>query len=44
VALAFLYERGIIDRRHRRNDPASCSVRLHAMIEWHALRQKPTMI
>ncbi len=38
VALAFLHERGIIDRRHRRNYPATTSVHLDAMVEWHALR------
>jgi hypothetical protein len=42
VALAFLHERGIIDRRHRRNYPASRSVHLDAMIEWHALQEEPT--
>lgn len=42
VALAFLHERGIIDRRHRRNYPASRSVHLDAMVEWHALREEPT--
>jgi hypothetical protein len=42
VAFAFLHERGIIDRRHRRNYPASSSVHLDAMIEWHALREEPT--
>jgi hypothetical protein len=41
VALAFLNERGIIDRRHRRNYPASTSVHLDAMVEWHALREEP---
>lgn len=41
VTLAFLHERGIIDRRHRRNYPASTSVHLDAMIEWHALREEP---
>jgi hypothetical protein len=40
VALAFLHERGIIDRRHRRNYPASRCVHLDAMIEWHALREE----
>jgi DNA-binding transcriptional ArsR family regulator len=40
VTLAFLYERGIIDRRHRRNYPASTSVHLDAMVEWHALREE----
>lgn len=43
VTLAFLHERGIIDRRHRRNYPASDSAHLDAMIEWHALREKPTL-
>jgi hypothetical protein len=41
VTLAFFYERGIIDRRHRRNFPASTSVHLDAMVEWHALREEP---
>jgi hypothetical protein len=41
VTLAFLHERGIIDRRHRRNYPASDSVHLDAMVEWHALREEP---
>ena len=41
VTLAFLHERGIIDRRHRRNYPASASVHLDAMVEWHALREEP---
>ena len=41
VTLAFLHERGIIDRRHRRNYPATASVHLDAMIEWHALREEP---
>jgi hypothetical protein len=41
VTLAFLHERGIIDRRHRRNYPASTSVHLDAMVEWHALREEP---
>jgi len=41
VTLAFLNERGIIDRRHRRNYPASPSVHLDAMVEWHALREEP---
>jgi hypothetical protein len=39
VTLEFLYERGITDRRHRRNYPASNSTHLDAMIEWHALRE-----
>jgi hypothetical protein len=41
VTLAFLHERGIIQRRHRRNYPASTSVHLDAMVEWHALREEP---
>jgi hypothetical protein len=41
VALAFLQERGIITRRHRRSYPASTSVHLDAMVEWHALREEP---
>ena len=41
VTLAFLHERGIIDRRHRRNYPATTSVHLDAMVEWHALREEP---
>lgn len=40
VTLAFLHERGIIDRRHRRNYPASAGVHLDAMVEWHALREE----
>ena len=39
VALAFLLDRGVIDRRSRRSYPASSSVHLDAMIEWHALRE-----
>jgi len=41
ITLAFLQERGIIDRRHRRNYPATASVHLDAMVEWHALREEP---
>jgi hypothetical protein len=41
VTLAFLSERGVIDRRHRRNYPASPSVHLDALVEWHALREEP---
>lgn len=41
VTLAFLHERGIVDRRHRRNYPATSSVHLDAMVEWHALREEP---
>ena len=44
VTLAFLHERGIIDRRHRRNYPASGGVHLDAMIEWHALREEPSPV
>ena len=40
VTLAFLLERGITNRRHRRNYPASASVHLDAMVEWHALREE----
>ncbi len=32
---------GIIDRRHRRNYPASAGVHLDAMAEWHALGEEP---
>jgi hypothetical protein len=39
VALAFLNERGIIERRGRRNFPASAAVHIDAMTEWHALRE-----
>lgn len=42
VALEFLKDRGLIERRHRRNYPASAAVHLDAMVEWHALREKPT--
>jgi hypothetical protein len=41
VTLAFLDERGIVQRRGRRAYPASPSVHLDAMIEWHALREVP---
>ena len=44
VTLAFLHERGIIDRRHRRNYPATSSVHLDAMVEWHALREEPKTV
>ncbi len=40
VTMVFLNERGIIDRRHRRNYPASPGVHLDAMVEWHALRDE----
>ena len=41
VALEFLKERGIVDVRHRRCYPATESVHLDAMVEWHALREEP---
>jgi DNA-binding IclR family transcriptional regulator len=41
VALQFMDERGLVDRRHRRNYPATPAVHLDAMLEWHALREKP---
>ena len=44
VALAFLHERGLIDRRHRRNYPASASVHLDAMVEWHALAHESACV
>lgn len=40
VALAFLQDRGIIERRRRRNYAASGSVHLDAMVEWHAMREE----
>lgn len=43
VTLAFLHERSITDRRHRRNYPATDSVHLDAMVEWHALREEPSL-
>lgn len=43
VTLAFLHERGITERRHRRNYPAGPSVHLDAMVEWHALREEPAL-
>ena len=42
VTLAFLNERGIIDRRHRRNYPATTTTHLDAMVEWHALAEEAT--
>jgi len=44
VALEFLKERGIVDVRHRRCYPATQSVHLDAMVEFHALAEesKPT--
>lgn len=41
VALEFLKERGIVDVRHRRCYPGSREVYLDAMVEFHALREKP---
>jgi hypothetical protein len=42
VAMAFLADRGIIERRGRRNFPASAAVHLDAMTEWHAIREVPS--
>ena len=41
VALEFLKERGIVDVRHRRCYPATTSVHLDAMVEFHALAEEP---
>lgn len=41
VAMEFLKERGLIDVRHRRSYPATAAVHLDAMVEWHALAEKP---
>jgi hypothetical protein len=41
VALEFLKERGIVDVRHRRCYPATTSVHLDAMVEFHALAEGP---
>jgi hypothetical protein len=41
VALEFLKERGIVDVRHRRCYPATRSVHLDAMVEFHALAEMP---
>jgi hypothetical protein len=41
VALEFLKERGIVDVRHRRCYPATESVHLDAMVEFHALAEEP---
>ena len=41
VALEFLKERGIVEVRHRRCYPASSSVHLDAMVEFHALAEEP---
>jgi len=40
VALEFLKERGIVDVRHRRCYPATESVHLDAMVEFHALAEE----
>src|SRR5689334_21745740 len=41
VALEFLKERGVVTTRSRRNYPASNFAFEDAMIEYHALREKP---
>jgi len=41
VALEFLKERGIVVVRHRHSYPATADAYLDAMIEWHALAEKP---
>ena len=41
VALEFLKERGIVEVRHRRCYPATTSVHLDAMVEFHALAEEP---
>ncbi len=41
MALEFLKERGLVEVRHRRCYPASNSVHLDAMVEFHALREEP---
>ena len=42
VATAFLKERGAIITERRRSYPASGSVHLDAMVEFHALREQPS--
>jgi hypothetical protein len=42
VATAFLKERGAIITERRRSYPASGSVHLDAMVEFHALRERAT--
>ena len=44
VAIAFLRERGLIETAQRRRSVAASAddTYLGAMIEWHALREKPT--
>lgn len=41
VALEFLKERGVVTTRARRNYPASNFAIEDALIEYHALREKP---
>lgn len=41
VAIAFLKERGCISVEGRRSYPATGSVHLDAMVEFHALREAP---
>ena len=41
VALAFMKERGCVITENKRNYPATSDVFLDAMVEWHALREKP---
>ena len=41
VSLEFLKDRGIVDVRHRRCYPATTSVHLDAMVEFHALADEP---
>ena len=40
VALEFLKERGLVDVRHRRCYPATASVHLDAIVEFHALAEQ----
>jgi hypothetical protein len=40
VALEFLKERGLVEVPHRRSYPATNSVHLDAMVEFHALAEK----
>jgi Replication protein A C terminal len=41
VALEFMKERGVVVTRNRRNYPASNFAFEDAMVEYHALREKP---
>jgi hypothetical protein len=41
VAFEFMKERGLVEVRHRRCYPASSEIYLDAMVEWHALSEKP---